>query len=297
MTATTWEIATGILDYYDAKLGKSLRDMLMDISSKEFGDMTLFHSVDGHSSGDGTTITFLPKVEDEARAMITGLIPYLTFHAEGEEHSERIRKLFSPAACERAESCTWDIARSCVVSALDLAVDELDDSFRDADYIFEEMEMDLVAKSKTTQVHPSGQLDDDSVSTFGKKVVRKLPARKHPPVGNNPVTIIPAASTSRKATNITPEEVTPRPQKRKAQASVSSAITLESRVSGLETGMETMLAQNAMILQVLNNLSVSACQHRQLPNSLHPGHPSFHNTGAPTITPRAGGSNAAGQAG
>jgi hypothetical protein len=148
------------LVYHNAKLGgKPLRDLLMPIFSTQCGS-TLFHSVDKRSSGLGTTISFLPHMEGEARAMIAVIIPYLTFRAESNEHRACIRKFFTGEACERAVTCTWYIARNCVVSELYLAVDELDDPYRDSDHIFAELNMDIVPKSITPEDASPGPLDD-----------------------------------------------------------------------------------------------------------------------------------------
>ncbi|WP_288992759.1 hypothetical protein, partial [uncultured Marinobacter sp.] len=368
-SVTTWELNQ--LDYQDAQLGnQTLRDLIMGIYSHEYPTLHLFHTVDVHWKGPGAghIISFLPKLEDEARAMITGLLTYLVFHAEDMDAQDRIKLMFTPPAVERASTSTWDLANHCVVSELDTEVDELEDNPMDADYIFTDMDT-VVAKaspedSNKPAAKPSphvGPSDNDSVSTFNPRTTKR-PATS-------------SASVASKMSAVTASERSGTMTEMSGAATERSTATTETRFSVMDRSMQSMAAthdrsmqsmatthdrdmqamaathaaaqqqmersiqvmqdnhaaaqQTARAAQAaaqaaqeatqqqmhsLNNTNValtaaldqilarlpppSAPPPSSLPE-LHPGHPDHNamDTGLSPTTPRAGGSNAASQAG
>jgi hypothetical protein len=100
----TWEIAS--LDFHDSVLdGKSLRDFIMEIHSKEHPHLSLFHSVDKKWRGSSHVFTVLPQLEVEARAMIAGLMTYLKFTAGSSEKHDHILKFFTVGAGDTCPRC------------------------------------------------------------------------------------------------------------------------------------------------------------------------------------------------
>jgi hypothetical protein len=144
MAATTWEISS--LDFHDTELDdRSLRDLMMDIPSTDYPHLTLFHSIDPSFKGDGHVVSFLPQMEDEAGAMITGLLTYLLFNGE---NNDRIKKFFTVSAVGRSATSHCDIARQCVISEYDTLVDNLDNAIMDKDYVFDTIDADRQAEGR-----------------------------------------------------------------------------------------------------------------------------------------------------
>ena len=112
----TWELHT--IDQPDDSTGLTLRQRLTAIKSHKDG-FQLFHSVDPSHIGDAVQFTFHPNREEEARAMITGLIPYLRW-TMAQEHpsmspvererffSKALYRHFSRDALDRAVDAIWN---------------------------------------------------------------------------------------------------------------------------------------------------------------------------------------------
>jgi hypothetical protein len=210
-------------------------------------------------------------MEEEARAMITGLLTYLLFH---HEQQDRINKFFTVSAVERASTSRWDLARNCVISEHDTVVEALDDSLLDADYLFEDIVSSVgpnqVADpaTVTAPLNPAATAtaaedDADTVSTFR-------------PAAAGTATVTPPAGL----------------KKRKATRSVSSGLsmgTTETRLSTMESTLQAMVISQQEMAANMRTLMATQM-------GLHPGHPAAI-AGAPSNSPRAGGSDAAGQAG
>jgi hypothetical protein len=276
MAATTWEISS--LDFHDTELDdRSLRDLMMDIPSTDHPHLTLFHSIDPSFKGDGHVVSFLPQMEDEARATITGLLTYLLFN---NENNDRIKKFFTVSAVERAASSHWDSARQCVISEYDTLVDKLDDETMDQEYVFDNI-------ASVAVLNPS--------DTGTELLIPAATATEKDTTPGDAATIADTVSTFRpNNAGKAPGIPSPSPKKRKAAPSVSSAVsqvTTETRLSTMESSMQNLLLSNQVIMEFLK-------AHTETQNrGLHPGHPSFNNTGSPSHSPMAGGSNVAGPAG
>jgi hypothetical protein len=169
-TGTTWELSANlVLDRSERQLGRSLRQVLMAIPSKIFPNKPLFHTIDRlWRSQNGTTFTFLPENEEEARFFIAGLIPFISA-----TESPCFLKLLIEEAKARHAHSRWDPATRQVFSAKEAELEELlaeDNETNKSD------EPTLVQQSTHVEVNvpnisyvknnPILHKDNDSVSTF-----------------------------------------------------------------------------------------------------------------------------------
>jgi hypothetical protein len=124
----TWEIKE--LDFSSADLGKTLRDLIMDIPRMDDPSRKLFHSVDHLRSNRSTVVfTCIPALEPEARSMVASLLTYLK-HL----HGDVMLEFFTKDAQLRAVDAYWDAAERCVRNSDDTHVSSLLDNMDD-DYV------------------------------------------------------------------------------------------------------------------------------------------------------------------
>jgi hypothetical protein len=115
ITAISWDIST--LDFVDKKIGRSLRDLIMKIESRQQPGQQLFHSVDETWNHNGYNFAFFPNLEAEARSMMMALIPFLVHH-----YDESATKWFSAAAQTRSHGAEWNPEKGCIKTFDDTAV-------------------------------------------------------------------------------------------------------------------------------------------------------------------------------
>jgi hypothetical protein len=121
-TLTTWSITD--IDTKDRIIGKTLREMILDISSTEEPTKKLFLSIaKGHKNKAVVLLTVFPQLEEEAAIRTATLLPYLSHFYP----SERIAKYFTPDEIERCQDCYWDVATKQVTSPIDAAINALED--------------------------------------------------------------------------------------------------------------------------------------------------------------------------
>ena len=215
----TWELHT--IDQPDETTGLTLRKRLTDIRSQKDG-FQLFHSVDPSYIGDAVQFTFHPNREEEARAMITGLIPYLRWKMADEQSfasavererffSRALYRHFSRDALDRAVDAVWNPQTMSVDSPADdyngwihdVGDSELDCSHMDPS----PAPGDTIPTASTgPRVRPHDAAgDQDSISTLpqGQSVASfpsqasatSLPSAQPPP-NASPATTTPSSLTS-----------------------------------------------------------------------------------------------------
>ena len=180
--AYTWEIGPSI-DERDTELGgRSLREILMGMKTRD-GSKNLFVGVDKKwGYDDGWTFTFGKKVQDEARDKITNLGPYLA-HKYGLKNME---KWLTPSALERAMECTWDAENERVITENEILVDEALQDMSDDHWLFDLPKELEVGDSKKAQGFLPSIPSGDSVSTFNKTVAKSRKAAVYAPNFNPP---------------------------------------------------------------------------------------------------------------
>jgi hypothetical protein len=114
-TAISWDIEA--LDFIDPQLNRSLRSLIMKIESRLVPGQPLFHVVDETWNQNGYNFSFFPNVQEEARAMMMSLIPFLRHH-----YNDSIVKWFSSTAQSRAIGAEWNPDKGCVKTFEDEAV-------------------------------------------------------------------------------------------------------------------------------------------------------------------------------
>ncbi len=284
-----WEIAT--LDYVDTELDASLRDLLLAIRARSRPQISLIHSVDAQWQGNGYIVTVIPEFQSEARTVLAGIIPFLTFHYS--DHKERVEAMFTPAAVERAQSAVWDPVSYAVITAEDGILAQLEEVDADLDIAPSEV---MVEGGPSNTVHNTptrpapGRLqgrtlyggDTDSVSTINTRGTQHTNRpRGRPPVNSSQSH--PPESTSRPRRSHSPSAAT-------QQSSVSS-MTMEDRVASVENNVHR-------VLTILENMSMTSRQHNSglttptLASVTTGASSQDHSVGQPVVTPGiAGGSS------
>jgi hypothetical protein len=108
-------------------LGKTLRDLILEIPLRDSPNRQAFLSVDRAFNKSTVKLHFYEKDESECRSRISTLLPYLVFT---NPHLEKgIRGCFSADANDRAKGVKWDDKRKEVVTV----DDEIFESFEDLD--------------------------------------------------------------------------------------------------------------------------------------------------------------------
>ena len=284
----TWELTS--LDYVSPDVGHSLRQLMMEIKSKEKPVLPLFHSVDLQWRGDGHVVTYLPEFESEARMMLIGLLTYLNFHHP--DKAEALETYFSDSAVERAVETKWDPDQYCMISADDERVDALVDADLDYDLLdSDDDENTAKAVSGTGQQVPAPQRpdatnlqsrtlygkDDDSVSTFAS--TRTGQSRK------KRVNFAPTPSAS----DTTGHKSSTSTMQDEQQSTVSSISqqTLEERFQNIELLVNDKIAETNHILRLLLARQDAVENHQSHSNQDTPTRQSVVSpTGEASIPPR-----------
>lgn len=175
----TWEIKE--LDFSSAALGKTLRDLIMDIPRMDDPSRKLFHSADHLRSNRSTVVlTCIPALEPEARSMVASLLTYLK-HL----HGDAVLEFFTKDAQLRAVDAYWDAAERCVRNNDDSHVSSLLDNMDD-DYVLPPIvkrssaEASQLAPARPEPPHPPTHSlqrntfgdEEDSVTTFRRDQAR-----------------------------------------------------------------------------------------------------------------------------
>ena len=139
----SWEIMQ--LDHPITPGAPTLRLALLALMSTTNPKFPLFHSVDNSNYREsGICFQFLPEFAAEARMTISNLVPLMKF-----KYGPSALKLFSPAAVERMEGCTWDPTTSTVVGKYD---DEI--TFLDKDNPMQDFLKDSIPKPPASSAPP-----------------------------------------------------------------------------------------------------------------------------------------------
>ena len=248
------------LDVVHSTLGKSLREMIMQIKTWDAQRANMFHAVNLSWKGDKIVFSFPPSNELNATMVVDGLIPFLRWL-----YGDEVMDFFTPDACLEKADWTWDKENMCVINPLGEDLAAIDGA--DADYDFsvygEGIEigregvhdandeknrprLDVMpqAAAVLAQTHLDRVvlgLDDDSVSTLGTAVGSRFAPR---PIG------VPTGGAA--ATHIGGRSV------------AGSIATMDSRVSRIEnviSSMETNLTSSmeksmeALLLKFLTKSS------------------------------------------
>lgn len=144
--------------------GKSLRDMIMEISaSSGNSNAPLFAAVDASWNGDSYVVSFHPDKTAEASMVLKGLYPRLKH-----QYGPNVDMFFSPNAIEQAQHMRWDPSTNRLTSQDDEDIDgilTMDDDFtvhdhnKPADNDGSPQRPFVFQKERTN--------DDDSISTLG----------------------------------------------------------------------------------------------------------------------------------
>ena len=227
----TWELHT--IDQPDERTGLTLRQRLTAIRSQKDG-FQLFHSVDPSHIGDAVQFTFHPNREEEARAMVIALIPYLRWKMSEENPSltavERER-FFSRALYRHFNRDALDRAVDAIWNPVTMSVDSPADDYNG--WIYDEGDSELDCTGFSVDQTPATTLpstasgpvvrphdaagDADSISTlpqghsvasYTSQTSATSTSASAPPTTNT--TITPSASTttpSSLSTNTPPQQV------------------------------------------------------------------------------------------
>jgi hypothetical protein len=204
LSATTWDFTA--VDFVDPTIGRSLRELIMKIHSREHPGQQLFHSVDETWNNNGFQFAFFPNVETEARSMMMALLPFLTHH-----YGATVVKWFSASAQRRAVGAEWDHEKGCVKTLDDEAVSWM---MTEAGFsAFDTATMDH-SSAPASRPNPSnlqaasgsGGLinDQDSVGTFDPNGAVLTPSNLNPatlPTGANAYTLPRVLPTSTDSVN------------------------------------------------------------------------------------------------
>ena len=188
----SWEITQ--LDHPVGKRKPTLRQYLLSIMSKTNPALPLFHSIDRSNYREsGVCFQFLPELANEARMMISNLVPMMK-HI----HGENILKLFSTSAIERMEGCKWDPDKEIVIGLYDEEISFLEEADPMKEFLKEKpTTTDSSSKTTSTTINTDitsntsnilasppifGDQDDDSVSTIGNSIHQRWnPNSQHEP--------------------------------------------------------------------------------------------------------------------
>ena len=132
----SWEILS--LDTLDSSGLPTIRERINTLPSTTMPGIDLFHTIDRSFQEGAVVFTFHPDREEEARAMVIGLIPYLKWQATtglghlsraetDSLHSKYVYRYFSQEAIDRSHGAVWNTDTNCVESPNNREVDALDE--------------------------------------------------------------------------------------------------------------------------------------------------------------------------
>ena len=246
----SWEITQ--LDYPVGKKLPTLRQTLLSIMSKTKPAFPLFHSIDrSNYKESGVCFQFLPELADEARMMISNLVPMMK-HSYGDQ----ILKLFSISAIERMEGCQWDPDNEVVIGLFDEEIEYLEEADPMKDLLKDTQDhpsardkadntspnTDFTNINSTSFISPKifGDQDEDSVSTFGNSVQQKWN---------------PKPRDTHQITQPSPHKM------RNDDKSTSSISTLTTRLTTMEVQYQQISGDVQDIKNLLAVLARSSNQH------------------------------------
>ena len=217
-TIKTWKFST--LDYTHLDLPMTLRFMIANImwDDKTGTARPLFLTADQSYDKDGFIMTVHPEMECEERVVTSGLYPYLIT-----KYGEQVSSLFTTDNVSSHKGHQWNTDKGGIVTAEDELLDGSDDEDNWMDFSSPNSQggMNLTILSSTNKLPmvSQGILENDSVGTIQTKGS-----------GNNP-----------KRARIEEKDAT----------SVSSEVTMESRLSTLELDIGTIKGNMKEILQAI----------------------------------------------
>ena len=177
----SWEILS--LDTPDSSGLPTIRERINTLPSFTMEDVDLFHSIDNSFQQGAVVFTFHPDREEEARAMVIGLIPYLKWQVTtglgtltrtqtDTLHSKYVYRYFSQEAIDRSYGAVWNTETNCVDSPHDREVDALDEVDPEFDLSrFVSVTTDdatVTGDEPSTRIRPHDvEGDDETLSTIG----------------------------------------------------------------------------------------------------------------------------------
>jgi hypothetical protein len=160
----TWDIM--LLDHsVQPGVQPTLRQMIMEMTSRKYPGTPLFHSVDLDKQGSGFVFQFSAAMRDEADCMTHCLLPYLEFHYPNAD----VASFFTDEASSRSQYLQYNPDTGMVEDKefKDSNEDDLDtENLRGFEFDFSAMEASLEEKRpEKDKEHPS-PYDIDSVPTI-----------------------------------------------------------------------------------------------------------------------------------
>lgn len=244
------------LDYVDRKLNASLRTLLMAIPapSELEENCPLFHAISENYRFPGNTaFVVMPQFRDEGEAIVKGLLTFLLRATQSVDEAEAIKKWFTAEAVATAENQWWDEEHGCVMGEEDRTYDNILAEGRDAEMIRCEIdlsalpELEKEAEAEHNKEAGRQNADDDSGLKVKKKNQQGKVLHEVDSVSTFGLGLEGASVTAESVENArqhpreTPQSKNPAPIKKPrggSGASVTSQITVESRLSSVETRLD-----------------------------------------------------------
>jgi len=160
-----WEIE--LLDHYNLHVQMSLRTAMMSLSHPTNNKFVLFHSIDWHWIDKCHILTVLKSVELQARAMISGMLPYLQWKfGSNKTKKTNIAKWFKPEAKARAVDAYWDPKDKCIKNTSNLMLAEALAEDNELYWVAEKPAQEEPASLKQKWVQLEEESLDNTVSTI-----------------------------------------------------------------------------------------------------------------------------------
>ena len=232
MHAISWEIDT--LDHKSEDLEHTMRELLMQIQSKEYDDY-VFLSINEDVTG-GHAFTFPIAYEDKARDFITEFPAYLKHH-----NGNAIRKYLTASAAERLDNTKWDPELERVVTDEDIELDRI--------------EKEAINKKWFKQVTQDQTIDENNTET-NEEEINKDVANTTPIFQFGTNTTRDETSVSTFGTNRHSPKDTETNNENESQQSASTISTMNSK-SSIATRMTTVESNMESMGNTLNDILLS----------------------------------------
>jgi hypothetical protein len=250
LSAISWDISA--LDFVDAQIGRSLRDLVMKIESRQHPGQQLFHVVDETWNQNGFHFAFFPNVEAEARAMMMSLIPFLVHH-----YKDTAIKWFSSSAQRRAHGAEWDPVKGCVKTFDDDAVSWMmtEEGFVAFDQASPAPGSGIASRPDPSNLQAAAGAvglinDSDSVETFASKIAAASAQRHAPAPLATGVSAPPLPSVLPPTSDSVTESVT----SKSSRSSITAS--LFSRLSQMEATLAKVDKLDTLMNRIANQLGL-----------------------------------------
>ena len=229
-TRMNWGVAG--LDAINKKHGISLRVMLSRIThtGEDGVERQLFHSIDSSWNEEGVVFGWHLIFDEQAQTVMAGLYPYLR-----SIYGDTVEQYFSPETTSLQGKQTWDPAQGGVVGEDDMAMSGI---------CGDEPWWEIGVETDTVPQH--NVLVDVSNITSGKVV--PVPDDGSIPSINTRKTSVPNVSVAAMLNAPPPVQ----PQRSLDDATISSGVTLDTRLDTVENDVGDIKASLIAILNKLN---------------------------------------------